>query len=41
MSKYNAAYHRDWYLRNRERLLEVRRAYNKEYSNKYLTENNG
>lgn len=29
---YNPEYHRQWYLKNRERLLDVRRAYNKEYS---------
>ena len=31
MSKYNPKYHREWYIKNRDRLLIVRRKYNKEY----------
>jgi hypothetical protein len=32
MSKYDPEYSRAWYQKNRERLLSIRRAYNKEYS---------
>lgn len=32
MSKYNPEYHRKWYRKNRDRLLEVRKKYNKKYN---------
>lgn len=32
MSKYNPEYHRNWYKKNRDRLLLIRKEYNKKHS---------